>query len=150
MNFTHDELLEQLPRLKKLARIMTNHQEVDDLVQATIERAIKNSHLFDPGSNLIYWLSSIMRNIRNDNARSAYSRKSVLTDTIPETAIDAPQEHHIALLQAIDKLKDNSLLLASAYGYSGIELANMHNITKGAAIKKVFNERKKLKGMIEE
>ncbi len=49
----HDNLIEQVPRLRRYARALVNNRELaDDLVQDTLERALGRSKLFCSGTDL--------------------------------------------------------------------------------------------------
>lgn len=61
--FTDAELLELLPALRCFARrFHKSANDVDDLVQETIARAIAHSGHFQRGTQLRSWLFTIMRN----------------------------------------------------------------------------------------
>lgn len=56
-------LLGCMPALKRGAmRLVRNVVAAEDLVQDTLAKAIRNHHLFEPGSNMSAWLQTIMRN----------------------------------------------------------------------------------------
>ncbi|WP_245866746.1 sigma-70 family RNA polymerase sigma factor [Oceaniglobus roseus] len=58
-----EDLLTFIPALRAYAWTLTRrHQEVDDLVQETLTRAIAKQHLYKNGTNLRAWLMTIMRN----------------------------------------------------------------------------------------
>ncbi|AJE49069.1 sigma-70 family RNA polymerase sigma factor [Celeribacter indicus] len=56
-------VLDYIPALRAYAWSLTRrHQEVDDLVQETLMKAIANIDRFQMGTNLRAWLMTIMRN----------------------------------------------------------------------------------------
>jgi len=58
-----DSLLAAVPRLRSYANTLCGSaDQVDDLVQETLLRAITNIHSFQPGTNLSGWLTTILRN----------------------------------------------------------------------------------------
>lgn len=60
---TADELIELIPALRIYARsLMRGSDEVDDLVQETLMKALANVASFQAGTNLRAWLFTIMRN----------------------------------------------------------------------------------------
>jgi RNA polymerase sigma-70 factor (ECF subfamily) len=67
-----EQMQAHLPILSALARRLTagNASEAADLVQDTVERALRQGHLFQPGSNLRAWLCTIMRHLFIDRIRS--------------------------------------------------------------------------------
>ena len=59
----HDEMLGAVPQLRAFAmKLCRNADQVDDLVQEAIARGCKNSALFEPGTNMVAWLTTILRN----------------------------------------------------------------------------------------
>lgn len=58
-----DEIETLLPTLRRFARSLTRDvSQADDLVQDTVERALKKIESFQEGTNLKAWLFTIMRN----------------------------------------------------------------------------------------
>ena len=63
MGTTSDELVEMIPALRVYARnLMRGGDEVDDLIQETLMKALANVSKFQPDTNLRAWLFTIMRN----------------------------------------------------------------------------------------
>lgn len=59
-----DHLLDAIPQLRRYARsLRRNIEDADELVLETLARAIASIDSFQPGSNLMAWLSTILRNI---------------------------------------------------------------------------------------
>lgn len=57
------ELIDTLPSLVSLARSLAhNHTLADDLLQDTVERALRSQSRFERGSNMRNWLATILRN----------------------------------------------------------------------------------------
>ncbi|MDF0601570.1 sigma-70 family RNA polymerase sigma factor [Psychromarinibacter sp. C21-152] len=71
-----DDIVDLIPALRAYAWALTRrHEDVDDLVQDTLLKAIAKIDSYQPGTNLRAWLITIMRNtFRNDIARSKRSR----------------------------------------------------------------------------
>jgi RNA polymerase sigma-70 factor (ECF subfamily) len=58
-----NDLLAALPDLRGFAMsLVVNPTRADDLVQETLLKAWANRHRFEPGSNLMAWLCTILRN----------------------------------------------------------------------------------------
>ena len=69
------ELLTLLPRLRRFARALARDAaDSDDLVQVTVERALKARDQLRPGTRLDAWMMRIMRNCWIDEARSRTRR----------------------------------------------------------------------------
>jgi RNA polymerase sigma-70 factor (ECF subfamily) len=65
------DLLAQLPALQGRAmRLEHDPAEADDLVQDTIERALRSWRQYQPGTNLRAWLLTIMQNLFFDRCRT--------------------------------------------------------------------------------
>ncbi|WP_375176041.1 sigma-70 family RNA polymerase sigma factor [Pseudooceanicola sp.] len=70
------DIIEHIPTLRGFAWALTRrHEDVDDLVQETLTKAIAKSHLYRRGTNLRAWLVTIMRNtFYNDVAKRSRER----------------------------------------------------------------------------
>lgn len=70
-----ENLVRLLPQLRRFARgLARDGADGDDLCQATIERALKSSHLWQEGTRLDAWVYRIMRNIWIDETRARSRR----------------------------------------------------------------------------
>ncbi len=64
------ELVDLLPRLRRMARALCrDEEEADELVQRAVERALANRHRFRPGTRLDSWMHRIMQNLWLDDCR---------------------------------------------------------------------------------
>lgn len=104
-----DDLVGMVPRLRRYAMSLTHDAvEADDLVQLTLLKAWESRHRFEPGSNLVAWLFTILRN-GHINGRRKYWREVADPDGIHAGTLAEPaaQEHRIDLRnlqQALDRL----------------------------------------------
>jgi len=65
-----DELLAYLPRLRRFAHALArNATDADDLLQASVERAILKRDQWEPGTRLDSWMYRLMRNLWIDTVR---------------------------------------------------------------------------------
>ena len=79
------QLLAAIPRLRRYARsLVFDAGGADDLVQATLERALANWHQFDPRRDLLVWVLSIAHNAHMDSRR----RESRMTVIEPDRLAD--------------------------------------------------------------
>lgn len=70
-----ETLVKLLPQMRRFARgLARDGADGDDLCQATIERALKSSHLWQEGTRLDAWVYRIMRNIWIDETRARSRR----------------------------------------------------------------------------
>lgn len=133
-------LCAELPTLRRLANIWMG-QDAEDLLQATCEKALRNTAQFH-GGNLQAWLVTIMRTARLDMARGASYRVTSPIEAAEHVGTPAAQESAVALRQAIATLGKDSMLLPSAYGYSGDEIAAYFHTTRQHVQKHIFDERR--------
>ena len=91
-------ITEQIPRLRRYARALTGDRDAaDDLVQDTLERALRRVFLFRPGGDPRAWLFSIMHNLFVNGVRSPAAKRQVTTaEAYEPVAHDASHEGLIA------------------------------------------------------
>lgn len=90
--------MDLLPRLRRLARaISRDAADADDLVQATVERALNHRGQWRPGTRLDSWMFRIMKNAWIDEVR-ARSRRAKLFE--PEEAGEHVGDEGAAILEA--------------------------------------------------
>jgi RNA polymerase sigma-70 factor (ECF subfamily) len=81
-------LVALLPRLRRFARALSRNQhDADDLVQAVVERALRNLAQFREDANLASWLFGIMKNAWIDDRRARGRRGEV---ALPEDSGEHP------------------------------------------------------------
>jgi RNA polymerase sigma-70 factor (ECF subfamily) len=72
------QIVELLPRLRRLARVLARDAaDADDLVQATVERALVHQGQWRPGTRLDSWMFRIMKNAWIDESRARSRRTRV-------------------------------------------------------------------------
>ena len=86
------ELLAALPAVRTYARRLRQPQDVEDLVQETIVRALRFRDTYQIGTNMVAWLCFIARN-RNIEIARRESRKLELTDEMAASLV-APEDQH--------------------------------------------------------
>lgn len=96
------EMLALLPRLRRFARsLAASPADADDLVQDTVERALKRLSTFEAGSRLDSWMYRIAQNIWIDRRRAAKVRNAVAGEAdleqIAGTGGVAAAEAHIEI-----------------------------------------------------
>ncbi|HSR64437.1 MAG TPA: RNA polymerase sigma factor, partial [Xanthomonadaceae bacterium] len=93
-------LTELLPRLRRLARVLTGHvADADDLVQVALERALARAGQWRPDARLDAWVFGILRNAWLDEVRARGRRQRMFA---PEEAAamvgEASMERHVQSL----------------------------------------------------
>src|SRR3990167_5792010 len=146
----------QASPLRKYAIKLAGDQDLaEDLVQATVMRALEAKHQFEPGTNLDGWMFTILRNLFYGLMRK---RKREVSDSdgihAATLAQPANQEHHIHLLQvlgAINRLPRHlrrPIRLVVILGNSYEETASICQIPVGTVKSQVHRARNKLAGTI--
>lgn len=75
------ELTGQIPRLRRYAHVLCrNHSDSDDLVQATLERALSRLEQWKPGTDMRAWLFTIMHNLSVNQLRKQKQQNDILSD----------------------------------------------------------------------
>ena len=153
------DLAERLQRLRRFAHALSrNAADADDLTQATVERALRSRHQWEPGTRLDSWLYRIMRNLWIDTVRSRGRREA------REAPLDAAQtvgsdprealEASLGLQRAMDamgRLPDEqrevvALILIEGYGYR--EVAEMLGLPIGTVSSRLVRGRTALLGVL--
>jgi RNA polymerase sigma-70 factor (ECF subfamily) len=102
------QLGELLPRLRRFARVITrNVQDSDDLVQASVEKALTRAAQWRPGSRLDSWMFGIMKNAWIDEIRARRRRERV----------HAPEEAGSTVGDASAAARDIALSVQAAMSY---------------------------------
>ena len=148
-----DELIAAYPNLKIFALSRTsNKSDADDLVQATIERALEKRSQFQGGS-VIAWVITIAKNLHTDEKKSAYARSrdsnAVDESVLMDQAATSDPEASAYLSQVVEVIEGlggrcKELLLFSAQGYKTREIAEWLKIPPGTAMRNMFECKHKL------
>lgn len=159
MSFTHAELISEMDKLQKFARkLCRNAHDAEDLLQATILKALEKKDMFEKGTNLFSWVSKIMYN----DFVSAYRRKVKF-----ETKYDCedlilnqsakPQQDDIFKLsqvnEAMELLTDEHrtvLICVCVKGMKYKEVAKMLSIPVGTVRSRLSRAREQLQEALEQ
>lgn len=111
-----EELARERPWLFSVAlRITARRDEAEDLVQDTVERALRFRGHFD-GRNLRGWLITVMRHRRLDLARREQLRQAADVDQLQQVLIGGDVERqaiaHLQLEQVLRTARDPVLRLS--------------------------------------
>src|SRR5262249_25073972 len=94
-----EEMLRVLPRLQAFARVLTRNREAaEDLLQDTVLRALRAHRSFQPGTNMLAWLCTILRNQHISGLRRRRHEAMPIED-LPDTAasVGPSQDDSIAI-----------------------------------------------------
>jgi len=87
------DIVALIPVLRGYAWSLTrSHQDVDDLVQETMTKAIANTHRFQAGTNLRAWLMTIMRNSFYNNISKSSRERTGSADCVSHDLISQPTQ----------------------------------------------------------
>ncbi|CAG4903423.1 RNA polymerase sigma factor [Paraburkholderia gardini] len=155
-----DGLMDQVPRLRRYARALINNRELaDDLVQDTLERALRNAEQFRPGSDLRAWLFTIMHNVFINQVRKAGARAvhvSVDDDVLPESefAVTGNQSQSLEVRDldfALQRLPDDQrevVLLVGLEEMSYADVALALGVPIGTVMSRLSRGRERLRALM--
>jgi RNA polymerase sigma-70 factor (ECF subfamily) len=144
-----DDLLAALPSLRTFAMsLVANSARADDLVQETLLKAWSSQHRFIPGTNLMAWLFTILRNQFYTECRK---RKREVEDAEGAEAakiITLPvQEHGIelqkvwAIVEKLPAAQREALLLVACQGMTYEAAADLVGAQTGTMKSRVSRAR---------
>jgi RNA polymerase sigma-70 factor, ECF subfamily len=148
----------QIPRLRRYARVLCRDPErADELVQDCLYRALRKSHLFQPGSNLRAWLFTILHNLYVNSVRRG-TRESVnvpLEDVEP-VLMERPAQGGGLTLRDLDRAmtrlseeQRQVLLLVGLEGMSYDEVASILGVPVGTVRSRLSRGREELHRMLD-
>ena len=151
-----EEMIALLPKLRGFAYSLTgNAGDIDDLVQETCERAIKNLDKWTPGTRLDSWMYRIAQNIhynrvRGDNRRARHLR--VVVDE-SDQALDGERavmasidlSNAQALIGQLPEDQRTVLYLVAVGGHGYREVADMLDLPIGTITSRLARARQALK-----
>lgn len=151
-----DELTALLPRLRRYARALTgDRQRADDLVQDTVERALRRWVLWRPGSRLDRWLMTVMHNLFVSQVRH---QQGLTTEALDELAVEPAMratqldQLELADLQAaLNQLPAEQrevLLLVALDERSYAEVAELLQIPPGTVMSRLSRARQRLRQLL--
>lgn len=151
-------MVAEIPRLKRHAlSLVRNRADADDLVQIALVRAIDKADLFQPGSNLGAWLSTILHNSFLDLYRRR--RRAQLVDCDLRLRIErTTNPDQIASLQiadlqrAIEALPSEqrtTLLLTTFDNMQYEEVASLMNVPLGTVRSRLSRARASVQAAME-
>jgi len=150
------ELAELLPRLRRFARSLERSPpDADDLVQITLERALRHGGQLRSDTQLSAWLFGILRNAWIDELRARGRRGRVLAPAeLGEQIADAAQEGQtdiLAVQDAMARLPEEQRLavaLVLVEGLSYKEAAAIMDVPIGTLTSRLARGREALQSML--
>lgn len=150
------EIAALLPRLRRFARsIVFNHDDADDLVQVTVERALNRQAQWEAGTRLDSWMFRIMKNAWIDEVRSRIRRDNLFApEEAGEHVGDGFAEAHqqrLAIQKAISLLSDDhrmvvGLVLVDGMAYQ--DAADVLELPLGTLMSRLARARSALQATL--
>lgn len=160
MNMDHStraDMLNAIPKLKAFAvSLCRNAERADDLVQETLLRACANFAQYRPGTNMVPWLATILRNQFYTEYRK-HRREIADVDGVHAATLISPAEQigHVEykdLHRALDTLPQEmreAIVMVGAWGLSYEEAARTQNCPVGTIKSRVHRARTCLASMLD-
>jgi RNA polymerase sigma-70 factor (ECF subfamily) len=151
-----DDLLASLPDLRSFAMsLVANSTRADDLVQETLLKAWASQHRFIPGTNLMAWLFTILRNQFYTECRKRKREVEDAEGTEAAKIITLPtQEHGIelqkvwAIVEKLPAAQREALLLVAGQGLTYEAAAALVGTQTGTMKSRVSRARAFLAGSL--
>lgn len=144
--------------LRRCALALTrNAQQADDLVQDTLERALRFEGTYEPGSNLQGWLSRILHNVFMSQCR----RRGIEMRVLRQVALSergrqlAPAQPWLSpkVERALEELPEkigSVVRLVDLHDMSYGEAAGLLDVPVGTVMSRLHRGRKRLASRLEE
>jgi RNA polymerase sigma factor (sigma-70 family) len=151
-------LLAQLPRLRRYAiALVGDRATADDLVQDSVERALRNRQHLKDARRIFGWLRSILHNLHIDGLRERRSRGVTveLDETLDALGLSVPPGERtdtIDFLRALDALSLDHrqvLLLIGLEGLSYREISEELSVPIGTVMSRIARAREQLRAELE-
>jgi len=146
----------EIPRLRRYALALAGEPAAaDDLVQDSLERAIRKRHLWQRYGSIRAWLYRILFNVylNQRTQRTQRQRQLPLEGVADALAVPAPQEHRIDctdIATAMHDLPDEqraAILLTALEGLSYDEAAAILDIPVGTLRSRLSRGRDRLRAL---
>lgn len=149
---TEQLIVAEIPRLRRYARsLCLDREEGDDLVQATLDRALGRLGYWRRGTDIRAWLMTIMHNIHVNNlkSRSRAAPTVAVSDDVPGAAAGSDRGGLLLrdLERGLARLSDDhreALLLVGMEQYSYKEAAKIAGISIGTLMSRLHRARQEL------
>ena len=154
----HRLIAEQIPRLRRYAwALVRDASRADDLVQDTLARAIAKAHLWQPGTNLLAWLFTLMHNQNVNTVRRALREGTTIdVEQCSATLIATTDPEGSCKLRELDraisrlpKEQRQVLLLVGLEGIAYDDAASILRIPVGTVRSRLSRARDTLRRLLD-
>jgi len=148
-----EQLLDLLPRLRRFAHALArNGADADDLLQASVERALQRREQWEPGTRVDSWMYRLMRNLWIDIVRAETRRGEtfVAPDAGDLIGADGNQEAVVELgkvgaaLRRLPPEQREAVALVVIEGFAYKEAAEILDIPMGTLSSRLVRGREAL------
>ena len=153
LNVDHDQVTAYIPNLRRYARALTGDGEAaDDLVQDTLERAVRKFALWRPG-NLRAWLFSIMHNVFVNQVKARkVSFDEELDENLAAPVPSANRDDITDLQRALQQLSPGQrevVLLIALEDLTYNDVSKMLGIPVGTVMSRLSRGRERLRQLLD-
>lgn len=142
----------QIPRLRRYARALTHDVSwADDLVQDTLERALRRRWLFRINSNLTAWLFTILYRLYLNDAPRRRAIVPVAEESTPEPAAPGDPGLQLDMRRALARLSPEHRAVVVLVGLEQLsykEAAEVLNIPPGTLMSRLARAREQLRVLL--
>jgi RNA polymerase sigma-70 factor (ECF subfamily) len=146
---------EHLPRLRRYAlALMRDRMRADDLVQDTLERALRKFSLFRRSTDLRAWLFTIMHNVHVNQIRAAMAAARTQPDDAGGEPAHAPLDDAATArdisnaLQHLAPEHREVILLVGLEQLSYAETARVLDVPIGTVMSRLTRARERLRALM--
>jgi RNA polymerase sigma-70 factor (ECF subfamily) len=152
-----DDVVESIPQLQRFARRLAgNRSFADDLVQETVLRALTHAEQFHPGTNLLAWLMTILRNTYFNEKRRE-KRLGTFDEKVAATLQTANGQQEWSLrmrdlecrFATLPAVQREALVLVGANGLSYDHAAQIAGCAVGTMKSRVSRARLQLQSLLD-
>lgn len=147
------EIAALMPDLRRYARSLARGtDDADDLLQDGLEQALRNVHLFRPGTNLRAWMFTLLRNRFISGCRRSRRERAVIEAhaTASDGMVGPVQEDRVAIAEigiaflGLRHADRQILLLIAAEGLRYTEAADLLGVELGTVKSRMSRARRRL------
>jgi len=147
-----DALALQIPRLRRYARALTHDASwADDLVQDTLERALRRRWLFRINSNLAAWLFTILYRLYLNDSTRRRALSVVSDEDAPEAVAPGDIGLQLDMRRVLDKLSLEHRAVVVLIGLEQLsyqEAAEVLDIPIGTVMSRLARAREQLRKLL--
>jgi RNA polymerase sigma-70 factor, ECF subfamily len=152
----HEQIVALLPRLRRFARNLTrNPHDADDVVQISVERALKRLDQWRSDARLDSWMFKIVRNAWIDELRSRGRRDKIfLAEEAGETVgVDSVETESdmLSVQSAMARLPEDQRIAVSLVLVEGLpykEAAEVLDVPVGTLTSRLARGREALQALL--